>query len=148
MKSAVLSVAKKELLESFRDRQMILYGIVMPLAMYPVMFWVMIQGSLIVRGLSESTVVDVELVEARSGEAPAVLRETLSTERDAAEPSLARIDVVRTTVGDEVAAEQRLQDAEGERPDAVVVYERDGVPLKVLYDSTEGHSELARDRRQ
>lgn len=145
MKSVVLSVAKKELLESFRDRQMILYGVVLPLAMYPVMFWVMIQGSLIVRGLSENTVVDVELVQDEATALPAILTRELSTEVEGAEASIARIDVRPVEVGDERSAAERFQDVESP-PDALLFSGSGDPSLKILYDSTEGHSSLALGR--
>ena len=59
--SAALAVARKELREGLRDRQTVLYTFLLPVAMYPVLFWVMVQGALLVRGQKDATNVRVEL---------------------------------------------------------------------------------------
>lgn len=57
--SGAALVARKELLEAARDKQTVLYTIVLPICMYPVMFWIMIQGFMVVQGLREQTEVRV-----------------------------------------------------------------------------------------
>ncbi len=144
MKSVALSVAKKELLESFRDRQMILYGVFLPLALYPVMFWVMIQASLVVRGLSENTVVQADLIEAEAELVPPILLTSLSTEEVSAEPSIERIAAAAPLQANVEAARQRLGD--DSETDAVLFFGAADQPATLFYDSTEGHSKLARTR--
>jgi sodium transport system permease protein len=52
--SVVWTVARKELREALRDRQTALTTLVLPLCMYPLLFWVMVQGALVVQGYRES----------------------------------------------------------------------------------------------
>ena len=47
---AALRVARKELSEGFRDRQTLIYTFVLPVCMYPALFWIMVQGVLVVQG--------------------------------------------------------------------------------------------------
>jgi sodium transport system permease protein len=70
---AALWVAQKELVCALRDRQTVLYAIVIPLALYPVILWVLIQGALLVQGRDEQTAVVVGL----AAEAPEALPEGL-----------------------------------------------------------------------
>jgi ABC-type Na+ efflux pump permease subunit len=60
MRSTLL-VARKELVASFRDRQTTLYAIVLPIVLYPFLFWAMIQGSLFLQGRREHTEVRIGL---------------------------------------------------------------------------------------
>lgn len=64
MLSGALGVARKELLEALRDKQTVLYTVVLPICMYPIMFWAMIQAFLVVQGLEERTEVRVGLAAA------------------------------------------------------------------------------------
>ena len=48
--AAILAVARKELLSSLRDRQTAIYTVVLPICLYPVLFWAMLQGYLVVQG--------------------------------------------------------------------------------------------------
>jgi len=59
---AALEIAWKELREGLRDRQTVLYTFLLPIALYPVLFWVMVQGALLVRGKEDATNVRVALV--------------------------------------------------------------------------------------
>lgn len=153
MKSVALAVAKKELLESFRDRQMILYGIVLPLAMYPVMFWVMIQASLVVKGLNESTVVNVAVIEREAGLTPDIVQDSLATTDDPDHAEVIhgelyeRIQTVASQ-GEVLSARDRIAQAEesGEELDAILYFEEQGEPAQLFYDSTEGRSKMARKR--
>lgn len=58
---AAFGVARKELLEGLRDRQTVMYTFLLPVALYPVLFWVMVQGALLVRGQRDATNVRVLL---------------------------------------------------------------------------------------
>lgn len=55
-------VATKELVASCRDRQTLIYTLVLPLCLYPALFWVWIQGMVLVRGRAEATQVEVAVV--------------------------------------------------------------------------------------
>lgn len=56
---ATLLVAGKEIRTSFRDRQTTLYTVVLPIALYPFLFWCLIQGALFVKGRRERTEVGI-----------------------------------------------------------------------------------------
>jgi sodium transport system permease protein len=84
--SATLSVARKELLTSFRDRQTTLYTLVLPIILYPFLFWCMIQGSLFVEGKSEHTEVRLGLAAERPDLEPPGLAEALELAPKAALP--------------------------------------------------------------
>jgi sodium transport system permease protein len=58
---AAFHVAHKELVEGLRDRQTVLYTFLLPIALYPVLFLVMVQGALLVRGQKDATNVHVLL---------------------------------------------------------------------------------------
>lgn len=53
------AVARKELRAGFRDRQTWIYSVVLPLAMYPLLFWVMIQAQQVISGKRDATRVEV-----------------------------------------------------------------------------------------
>ncbi|MEZ6017773.1 MAG: ABC transporter permease subunit [Planctomycetota bacterium] len=89
--SAALAVARKELREGLRDRQTVLYTFLLPVAMYPVLFWVMVQGALLVRGQKDATNVRVEL---RADPA----------ERETFLEALTRADDLAPLVGDDAAS--------------------------------------------
>ena len=133
---------------------MILYGVVLPLALYPVMFWVMIQASLVVKGLSESTVVHVEVVEQTAGLAPEIVRTSLSTpkSRDESLPAppgfYERVESSAVTQDKVTDARERIAqlDAEEQEIDAVLYFESEDKPAQLYYDSTEGQSDMARKR--
>lgn len=54
-----LRIAKKELTESFRDRQTIIYAVAMPLLLYPVVFFVLLQGWAFLKSRSEARTAEV-----------------------------------------------------------------------------------------
>jgi ABC-type Na+ efflux pump permease subunit len=74
-----LAVAGKELRTGFRDRQAMIYAIVLPLALYPVLFWVMLQGALVVEGERERTEVTAALAGARDPAEAGALADALRT---------------------------------------------------------------------
>ncbi|MBI5364906.1 MAG: ABC transporter permease [Planctomycetes bacterium] len=135
---ATLWIAAKELRAAFRDRQTTLYAIVLPIALYPFLFWCMIQASMFVQGRRERTEVEVGLAAARDARVPAELHAALATSasvEEADEGRRARLERVnRVHVGalraplDESAAREwaaeraRVGAAQGseDAPDAVV----------------------------
>ncbi|QDU84533.1 ABC-2 family transporter protein [Planctomycetes bacterium Pla163] len=56
------TVAAKELQSAFRDRQTRMYTLLMPLVMYPAMFWVALQASTLVDGLRSARTVEIEVL--------------------------------------------------------------------------------------
>lgn len=85
---AALLVAAKELRAAFRDRQTTLYTIVLPIALYPFLFWCLIQASLFVQGRRERTEVHVGVAVAADARVPEGLLDALANRppaKDAAE---------------------------------------------------------------
>jgi sodium transport system permease protein len=78
---ATLLVARKELVASFRDKQTTLYTILLPIALYPFIFWAMIQGALFVQGRQEHTAVRLGVVAAADRSVPSGLPAALTHER-------------------------------------------------------------------
>ena len=59
--NVIWAVARKELRAGFRDRQTWIYSVILPLAMYPLLFWVMIQAQQVISGKRDATTVAVEV---------------------------------------------------------------------------------------
>jgi sodium transport system permease protein len=57
----IWAVARKELRAGFRDRQTWIYSVILPLAMYPLLFWVMIQAQQVISGKRDATSVAVQV---------------------------------------------------------------------------------------
>ena len=74
---ATFQVALKELRSSFRDRQTVIYTVVLPLALYPAVLWCLVQGALLVQGRDERAEVGVGLAAERPTEVPPGLRVAL-----------------------------------------------------------------------
>jgi ABC-type Na+ efflux pump permease subunit len=145
----VLAVARKELLSSLRDRQTVLYAVVIPLLLYPVILWALVQGALVVQGRDEHTAVTVGL----AAEAPADLPRGLFAAIES--PPGARAGVERVGVlpapgpmGPD-AAREWLAGSDG--LDAVLWIPARGqgggaAYARLLHDGTERASRLARER--
>lgn len=153
--AATLRVARTELVASLRDRQTTLYTLVLPIVLYPFLFWCMIQASLFVEGKREHTEVRVGIAAAGEDLEPAGLAEALSKPRDAGAPELDRVKVLatRAPLGKEEARAWLSSEAgPASRPDAVVYLGRgaDGrrSGVDVLYDSSSTGSEIALARIQ
>ncbi|MEE2941480.1 MAG: ABC transporter permease [Planctomycetota bacterium] len=141
---AALRVARKELVEGFRDRQTLIYTFVLPVCMYPALGWIMIQGLLILQGQKSARDVTVGLV------APAEVAEE-ATRAIAAEPEEGdgggRVEVQQlalTPDSDTAALRSALEGF-----DAIVALP--GLPggpgpVRVLFDSTRSRSGTARER--
>lgn len=86
--SATLQVARKEILTSFRDRQTTLYTVVLPIVLYPFLFWSMIQGALFLQGRREHTEVRVGLATDARSRVPQGLKRALEEPppRESSEP--------------------------------------------------------------
>lgn len=152
---ASLWVARKELVTSFRDRQTLLYAVVLPLCMYPVLFWVMVQGALFVQGKRERTEVTLGLALFDAARDTAALELALASEAPppdvdaSAAAAIAPIELRRAPGAlDAEAARQWLSDSGGEDGlDAVLWIGPGGEQRGRLYfDGTRSDSRLARDR--
>ena len=141
---AALRVARKELVEGFRDRQTLIYTFVLPVCMYPALGWIMIQGLLIVQGQNSARDVTVGLV------APVELAaEATDVLSDGPEDGASggRVDVESLDLpldADGAALRSALEEF-----DAIVALP--GAPagpetVRVLFDSTRSKSGTARDR--
>ncbi len=150
-------VARKELLTSFRDRQTAIYAVVLPICLYPVLFWLMIQGALLVQGRREHTSVTVGVVTAPNVAVPEGLIEALQNRPDegAAEssdaPTLRRVEaeILGEAHGEEAVVEWWNSPTESDR-DALLYLggEDPGGEAKALlcFDSTQSRSTLAQRR--
>jgi ABC-type Na+ efflux pump permease subunit len=164
--AATAQVAWKELKTSFRDRQTTLYTLVLPIVLYPFLFWSMIQASLFLEGRSEVTEVTVGIAAEDASIVPPGLAEALGRDpRSNRSVSDAQrvgsgIDLVHTLPMrsdlDELAARSWITGRSagirdpGPRPDAVVYFAADESgqreSVRILYDSTRTDSEIANAR--
>jgi len=71
------AVAAKELRTGVRDRQAMVYSVLLPLALYPVLFWVMLQGALVMQGQRERTEVKLGVVGVRDAHEDEALADAL-----------------------------------------------------------------------
>lgn len=152
--SVVWTVARKELREALRDRQTALTTLVLPLCMYPLLFWVMVQGALVVQGYRESQ----EVVVGFAGEAPQGALEALETgPSEGADPLRLEplaLETPRPETPDletsplavsEAPLRSALEDPAREL-DATLGFGPEGVLL--VYDGASPHGELAARRVQ
>lgn len=137
-----LAVAGKELRSALRDRQTIVYMIVLPLALYPVIFWVMLQGFTYLRGRDEATVLRVDVVGAPR---TLPLARVLSALEEPPEPLRlpGRLDVRSRPAASD--AEALLRSAAADGP-VQAVLDFSGEDPVLWWDATRSASELARAR--
>jgi sodium transport system permease protein len=138
---SLLEVTRKELRVSLRDKQTALMTLVLPIVMYPLMFWLMIQGVLVAQGHSEATEVRVGVA---ALEVPSEVLEIFPTEIDPEDFKVLVTDY-RAEWLDVEAARTWLQ-AEDEAPDAVLVLAHEDHPATVYFDSTTSSSNVAKER--
>jgi hypothetical protein len=168
--AATLAVAWKELRTSLRDRQTTLYTLVLPIVLYPFLFWCMIQASLFVEGRREHTEVRVGIaLEQRNLEASGLAEALERPQESGAAAELDRVRVVSSkapsgreearawVAPDPSSSDPSSSDPGGARaspdaPDAVVYLGRgaDGerAGVEVLYDSSSPASQIALARVQ
>lgn len=70
-------VTRKELVATFRDKQTTLYTIIVPIALYPFLFWAILQGALFVQGRAEHTEVRLGVAATTDAHVPAGLPRAL-----------------------------------------------------------------------
>jgi len=138
-----LLVAGKELRSSLRDRQTLLYTVVLPFAMYPLLFWVLLQGAALLRGEDERRAVDVGLT-VEPGLAASLSDARLEAAL-AEGPGSRHAGPVRVDRLAPEAEEERLVTGREAPLDAVLRLEGEGGSA-VVFDSTRSRSVLARER--
>jgi len=141
----VLRVAGMELRSALRDRQTVLYTVVLPLALYPAMFWIMLQAFSFIQGRDEVTEVRVELVAGESAVLEGLcetLRTPQSEELIPGPIELVPLPAPDPSSFDEQAARARL--AAEDAPDAVLVLGAEST--SIYHRSTDSRSELALKR--
>lgn len=151
---ASLWVARKELVASFRDRQTLLYAVVLPLCLYPVLFWVMVQGALFVQGQRERSEAIVGLAlsdparDTTELEA-ALAREAPVPDSEEGAPAIAPLALRRgANALDAEGARAWLEGSEGADALDAVLWIGTGPdePGRLYFDSTRSSSRLARQR--
>lgn len=147
---AALKIAAKELLESFRDRQTLLYTFVLPVCMYPALFWVMVQGVLVVQGQKNARDVNVGIV--APAEILALASEALGAGAGAGAETGGRVAIVPVDAslgGDEAKLKALVDEGGDDAPNAIILLppslDGDG-QAQVYFDSTDSRSEIARER--
>lgn len=154
-------MARKELVHGFRDRQTLIYVVVLPLCLYPVLFWLMIQGLLLVQGRRQHTEVRLALAAVAPAEVPPGLAEALAAPPPAGEPradaegdAAPTLERLVVTLGPPPAdpAERAawFTARDGAAADALLLVTSPGAegaaPLQLYHESTKQRSELARRR--
>ncbi|MEZ6006062.1 MAG: ABC transporter permease [Planctomycetota bacterium] len=142
------TVALQELQSSLRDRQTVLNAVVLPIVLYPVLFWLIVQGFLVVQGHKERTAVQVWLAGAAEQLAqvePKLVEGTdLPTEYIAKGPMELDEHELRALLMPPTGAAP-----DPDRPEAVLVLPPDSDSDSALYiASTRSDSELAASRVQ
>lgn len=148
--ASAFAVARKELGESFRDRQTLIYTFVLPLCMYPAMFWIMVQGALVVQGQKGAKDVTVGIVAA--AEDVAAVRDAIEVENDGG--GSVTITFLDETAAPASSSEREdlhalVESEEDGAPDAILFLpagRSDETPAELFYDSTDSRSEIARGR--
>jgi len=152
---AILRIAKKELLASLRDRQTAIYTFVLPICLYPVIFWVAIQGALLFQGRREHTTVSIGLARAADAVIPEGLPAALAGPLPAdPEGSGQPIRVIEVDVREEPATHAEAEawalregSSDADALDAVLFLAAgDEARAELFYDSTESRATVARAR--
>lgn len=149
---ATWQITAKELRTSFRDRQTAIYSIVLPICLYPVMFWLMIQGALLIQGRKEHTTVHAAVAHAPGVELPTGLVEALRLPPDAEAdaPALKEVDTVLLGVAPDPESAWQQWRAESQGAADALLYlapgPESGSPSELCYDSTDSRSTMAQQR--
>ena len=134
-----------ELLAALRDRQTLMYTVVLPLVLYPALFWVMLQGFTLIKGRDEITAVELGVVGALETVSEERLFEALAeapeTDRDGGELGTIHCRALAPMSGAEAAEALTAEDSE---LDAILLLGE--TPASLLFEGTRGRSRLARDR--
>ncbi len=163
---ATALVAAKELRTSFRDRQTAIYSVVLPICLYPALFWLMIQGAMLIQGRREHTTVYIAVAHAPGASVPAGLIEALRLpegvrlevdEQQASSGDLG-LEPIEVVEGVLLGVMPDLESAWGEwtadpsrDADALLYLSRteasgEATPAVLCFDSTDSRSNLAKQR--
>ncbi len=136
-----LAVAAKELASSLRDRQTLVYLVVLPLVLYPVLFWASLEAAAVLQGTEEDRSARVGLAVAE-GAAPDPERvaEALAADEGTRHPG--PLAVGPAPEGDARA----LLTGRGAALEALVSIRAAPEPSTLAFDSTRARSRLARER--
>jgi len=135
------AVAKKELRTALRDRQAMAYTLLLPLGLYPVIFWVMLQGFLVVQGQRERTGVAAEVSGAQDHEEELRLSRGLSEPAPGSPPG--EVDV---RFAERDAGAEDLELHAGELDAALDLEPAESGASELRFDGSKSRSTLARDR--
>ena len=142
--ASALRVARTEFVASLRDRMTLVYTVLLPLAMYPVLFWVMIQGYLILEGKDQRTEVRVAVVASPESVDVERLAQALHVPSDTEDASTAGAPVAVAAFRS-LPVEREFAVDEDRGWDAVLWF-HDGEATELLYDASRSRSTLARRR--
>ncbi|MFT5058945.1 MAG: sodium transport system permease protein [Planctomycetota bacterium] len=155
-----LHIAYKELVSSLRDRQTVQNSIVLPIVMYPLFFWVIMQGFLVIKGHQEQTQVEIGLVgdPGRVAQVQADMANLMPKGTDEA-PAFQNVKLTtNANIQDEeqirewltpLAQGTEAKESDPDKPDAVLYMDGTAEGGSTLYvHSTRSHSELANDRAE
>jgi len=142
----VLRIAGKELRSALRDRQTVIYTVVLPLALYPALFWVMLQGFTFIQGRDEVTEVRVEVVGPGSVDRPELFAALRTPQDEGMTPGpVALVTSSRELLtGAPGLEEARARLADEDAPDALLVLGAE--TTTVFHSSTHSRSQLALKR--
>ena len=162
---ATLTVARKELVASFRDRQTTITAIVLPIVLYPAMFWVALQGMMLIEGRRETTAVELGLAALEPSALPPGITAALEVDpelearaelgKEFEDRNQVRIQPLDDELDEEGA---RAWLAGGDRnphektsedkpkPDAVLHFGPPGEGATLFFDSTASKSEITKRR--
>ncbi|HIL52562.1 MAG TPA: ABC transporter permease [Planctomycetes bacterium] len=150
---ATLLVARMELRSSLRDRQTAIYSVVLPICLYPILFWMMIQGALLVQGRHEHTTVQVAIARAPGATVPDKLVDAvrLAADAPAQGPHIERIEPEFVGYAPDAESAWAEWTARDPRADALLFFsppddQGNETPAILCYDSTRSASVLAHDR--
>ena len=145
---ATLLVALKELRTGSRDRQTVVYAVVLPLCLYPLVLWCLVQGSLFVQGRAERTEVELGIAAAAPDRLPAELIDALRTSPTAEGPAIEPVAVAEARTAMDLEAARAWLAAEERAPDAVlwIPAPDSAEQARLLYDATDSRSMLASER--
>lgn len=152
--SAIYHVAAQELRTSLRDRQTVVNSVVLPIVMYPILFWLILQGFLVVQGHKERTTVEVALVGAPERVAQ-VQAQWMAELDDGPNHTLLRTDWWPNADVETLRANLRAPKASAtqeehsaDRPDAVLRFPdpSSDESAQLFIESTRSQSELAGER--
>jgi sodium transport system permease protein len=123
-----------------RDRQTVTYTVWLPLLLYPLLFWVMLQGATLIRGRNSNTEVSVQV--AGDGFSYPRLQAALEASDAGGPLDCVRSDAAFSEPQPEASATALLENPGG--PDALLWIRPEGAQL--YYSSTQSKSKLAFER--